>query len=260
VLSYIHKNKHILKIPITKPIFVLGLPRTGTTFLQAILALDPSTRHMKSWEATLPIPPPRKETYEHDPRIEMIDVLLQSGKIFDPDFIEGMRSFHRIRGDAAEEDLLTFHQGLPYILSANKRLELKPKLITTVGFFMAQGMLTTHEGYLDWFYSQENKAYYYKYQRRLLQVLSSKYPPRSHWVLKAPIHSLFLGPLLNEFSDARVIITHRHPSAVLPSWAHFMAQTVSLPPSLPPSLSPFFHPFSFLQPPLFPVLEQSLLF
>ncbi|MCO4769838.1 MAG: sulfotransferase, partial [Deltaproteobacteria bacterium] len=43
-------------IPIERPIFVLGFPRTGTTVLQNMLEQAPHRRALQFWETTSPIP------------------------------------------------------------------------------------------------------------------------------------------------------------------------------------------------------------
>lgn len=52
---------------VERPLFVLGLPRTGTTLLYELLACDPSSRSPTTWELSRPCPPPLAETYQTDP-------------------------------------------------------------------------------------------------------------------------------------------------------------------------------------------------
>jgi hypothetical protein len=62
----------------------------------------------------------------------------------------------------------------------------------------------------------------YNYARRQLQFLSWKYRA-DHWVLKTPAHLSWLGELLDAFPNASVIVTHRDPLQVVPSWCSLMA-------------------------------------
>src|SRR5262249_56336613 len=55
---------------IVAPIFIVGLPRTGSTLLHHLLAQDPDTRVTQAWEVMYPSPPPTRDTYDTDPRIE----------------------------------------------------------------------------------------------------------------------------------------------------------------------------------------------
>ena len=47
---------------ITAPVFVIGLPRSGTTFLHNLLTQDPRNRSPLTWEIMFPSPPPERET------------------------------------------------------------------------------------------------------------------------------------------------------------------------------------------------------
>ena len=49
-MEYVLKNPSICEQEIRKPIIVLGFPRTGTTMLYNLLALDPATRAPRLWE------------------------------------------------------------------------------------------------------------------------------------------------------------------------------------------------------------------
>jgi len=51
------------------PIFVVGLPRTGTTALSQLLSADPQIRFLRMWESGSPVPPPEAATQYTDPRI-----------------------------------------------------------------------------------------------------------------------------------------------------------------------------------------------
>ena len=212
VVRYLTRHPQVIEEnPISKPVFIIGLPRTGSTFLQGLLAQDPDARHMRMWEANIPTPPPRKETYETDPRCQMIEKGLQSAKIVDPEYMSGLRKYHYVSGETAEEDLMLFHHSM---------------------FFFGQYYLCGDGEYRNWFFSQTNKAYCYRYIRRFLQVISANYHPTSHFVLKAPVHTLFVDSLIREFPDARVIVTHRDPGPIVVSWSQFQAQLLNIHTSL----------------------------
>src|ERR1700685_4514491 len=51
------------------PVFVIGLPRTGTTALTQLVAADPQFRSLRTWESSAPVPPPESATEHTDPRI-----------------------------------------------------------------------------------------------------------------------------------------------------------------------------------------------
>jgi hypothetical protein len=53
---------------VTRPVFIVGIPRSGTTALSHLLARDRRHRSLLSWEATASTPPPAAATYDSDPR------------------------------------------------------------------------------------------------------------------------------------------------------------------------------------------------
>ena len=57
-----HRERHpqVAEQAIRQPLFILGLPRTGTTVLFNLLALDPANRAPLAWEVEHPCPPPRE--------------------------------------------------------------------------------------------------------------------------------------------------------------------------------------------------------
>src|SRR5678815_3791598 len=65
----IARHPEITAAPIVRPLFVVGLPRTGTSILHELLAQDPANRVPMTWEVMHPWPPPERATYETDARI-----------------------------------------------------------------------------------------------------------------------------------------------------------------------------------------------
>ena len=59
------------------PVFVIGLPRTGTTALSQLVAADPQFRSLRMWESQAPTPPPEAATQHTDPRIAQAEEGLQ---------------------------------------------------------------------------------------------------------------------------------------------------------------------------------------
>src|ERR1700727_3178129 len=57
---------------VTAPIVITGLPRTGSTHLQALLATRPGARSPREWEMRLPSPPPEAATAATDTRIDEV--------------------------------------------------------------------------------------------------------------------------------------------------------------------------------------------
>src|ERR1700757_1597436 len=58
------------------PIFIVGLPRSGSTLLHSLMGQVSGLRVPLYWEMANPSPPPTEETYAHDPRIDQVCSLL----------------------------------------------------------------------------------------------------------------------------------------------------------------------------------------
>jgi hypothetical protein len=70
LVDYRSSHPGIADEVIVRPLFILGLPRTGTTLLYGLLAEDPANRAPLSWEIDDPCPPVETESDSSDPRIE----------------------------------------------------------------------------------------------------------------------------------------------------------------------------------------------
>ena len=79
---------------IRRPLFVVGLPRTGSTLLHHLLAQDPGGRVARAWEVMEPSPPPDRARYE------------TWGQSLSGEFREGVRYWPRIEACAAHLDAL----------------------------------------------------------------------------------------------------------------------------------------------------------
>ena len=179
---------------IRQPIFITGLPRSGTTFLHALLAKDPVCRAPQVWEVMHPSPPPENVSYLSDPRIELTRKELGWINVLMPDFAK----CHFIEATLPQECIaMTDHSFLSYL-------------------FESMYYVTS---YRKWHDAQDKRAAY-QYHRQFLQQLQWRCPG-SHWVLKAPSHLMALSSLLEVYPDAQIVMTHRDPLKVLPSCASF---------------------------------------
>ena len=186
------ENPEIAGIPIEKPVFIVGLARTGTTILFNLLAEDPANRAPISWEVQYPDPPPSGASFENDPRIR------RTRKEFD--------------------QMVQIAPAVPSIHEIGERLpqECMP--------FMAHTLLTPQPwwvynipGYQAWV-DEQSAAPAYAHHRVFLEHLQSGHM-KQRWVLKSPIHLATLDALLDEYPDARIIFTHRDPAKIVPSVA-----------------------------------------
>ena len=192
-LRLVHDRKRspaITEQEIIKPLFIIGLPRTGSTLLHNLLAQDPANRTPLTWEVMEPSPPPEKVHFTDDPRIASTEKLLKK-------FDWLAQDFKRIH---------PMHAHLPTECVA----------IMSPSFASPQFQSTYQvPSYQKWLHS-ENLRPAYTFHRRFLQHLQWRCPPQ-RWVLKAPAHIFALDSLFAVYPDARIIQIHRHPLEVIGS-------------------------------------------
>jgi hypothetical protein len=181
---------------ITAPLIGLGLPRTGSTALAALLAEDPNARSLLVWMAGEPAPPPAT-VQGPDPRIAAVEF--------------SMTMQHELAPRLA--------QLVP--MSPNGPEECQDLMALTFKshYFLAFAHIPS---YADWFLDTDLTSTY-SYERRALKLLQWKAPKRP-WRLKCPTHLLFLPALNRVFPDARFVMTHRDPTDVMVSVADVFAE------------------------------------
>ena len=179
---------------IHRPLFITGLPRSGTTFLHALLAQDPAHRAPQVWEVMHPSPPPEQSSYATDPRIAATARQLKWLDLLMPDF----KKVHMIGARLPQECIaITSHAFRSYSFET---------------------MSAVHS-YRIWHDGQDKRPEY-EFHRQFLQHLQWRCPGQ-RWVLKAPGHLLALEALLQVYPDAGIVMTHRDPLKVLASCASF---------------------------------------
>lgn len=202
--DYLAADLGTLDEPVHQPIFVIGAPRTGTTVMHGVLAQDPDHRAPEGWELLRPVPPPHP-----DPDVRATDprIALAGAELVMPQTVaSGMLAIHEYSGRMFKECL------------------------SAMSFeFRSEEMVSRTDvpTYQAWYDTADLRPAYRTY-RKVLQILQRRMPTR-RWVLKSPAHLQGLAALLEVFDDARFVITHRDPTAILPSvtsliatmrWAH----------------------------------------
>jgi hypothetical protein len=69
IMDWRARHPEVAAQQVKRPIFILGLPRSGTSNLLSLLSFDPAHRVPRMWEIYRSVPPPSRETYDTDPRI-----------------------------------------------------------------------------------------------------------------------------------------------------------------------------------------------
>lgn len=176
--------------PITRPIFITGMPRSGSTFLHELLAEDPGNRAPRVWELMFPFAPTRTRQTERDPRVRKAAANLWWFRRLAP----GADSIHPLRAESPHECVAI----QSYTLFSEE--------------FISMFRVPRYEAFLH----AADLRPVYVWQRKFLQYLQQPSPPRQ-WVLKAPDHVRGLEALFTAFPDAVVVQTHRNPLEVLES-------------------------------------------
>jgi hypothetical protein len=172
------------------PVFVIGLPRTGTTALSQLVAADPQFRSLRMWESQAPTPPPEAATQHSDPRIAQA----QAGLDMLNEMFPLMKTLYNSEATAATEcqDLMgmsfrTFHfDGAVRVPS-----------------------------YLAWLMNCDMRETY-TFHRRVLKLLQWHCPPVL-WHLKTPVHMFALDALVEAYPNAKFMWSHRDPAKVMGS-------------------------------------------
>jgi hypothetical protein len=206
VLDWLARHPELERLPLPAPIFVVGLPRTGTTALSHLLAQDPATRSLRVWESAQPVPPPESASEHTDPRIEAATKQLEAMRQLSP-------------------RLASMHEDTPTGPTENHDL-----LGMSFRTFHFEGMAWVPR-YVEWWLGCDMLPAY-RLHRRVLQLLQSRCPP-DRWMLKSPPDSFCLDAVRSAYPDARFVMTHRDPAQVLGSvcsLVHTMYEMTGRPP------------------------------
>ncbi len=190
VLDYLDKHPQLLERPIEKPMFVFGLPRTGTTLVINMLNADPGRRSLLRWEALDSVPPPRADELSAGERYEKEQAKLDMSIKYAPH----ISAIHHEDADSPTECQFAMSQS-----------------------FCAQYYEAIAEvpGYRHWLLHEANYLPAFRYHKQLLQLLQAE--ATGHWTLKTPWHPLFLDALTEVYPDAQLVMTHRDPVDVVGS-------------------------------------------
>ncbi len=204
-LQYVNDRKvypGIARQKIVKPVFIIGLVRTGTTILHDILAQDPANRAPLTWEVTFPSPPPATSTFQSDPRIARCEAGF-------PPLDERREKFKAMHPMGAQ-------------LSQECVVMMGDTMCTPL--FHNQFRVTRYQ---DWVDRDADWAHVYDFHQKQLQHLQSGHAGE-RWVLKTGAHMWGLEHLLAAYPDARIVFTHRDPVKSLTSYASLTALVRSM--------------------------------
>ncbi|WPD21008.1 MAG: sulfotransferase [Candidatus Electrothrix scaldis] len=194
VQNQVKQYHEIKEEKIKQPLFIIGLPRTGSTLLQRLLSQAPSCRSLLYWEGLFPAPFSQSYTQQGvDPRIHDAE------------------EFIHIRNSVVQ-NINTMHSS--YACQPEECFLLLDKSFISPRFHV----LFDLPDYFDWVKKQDMVPVYL-YHKQQLQVLQFTTPHRAQqrWILKDPLHLFGINSLLEVFPDACIVQTHRAPLQSLSS-------------------------------------------
>ncbi len=181
-----------------RPLYIVGMPRTGTTLLYNLLCQDPASRPLMVWEAMHPAVSQREEHARIDPRpgrmrsaVKLVNYLAPHLKQIHPLYPDGPEECGWLMSNAFVSQMFFLLGSVPNYEAWFRALP-HPRLLTV-----------------------------YDYYKRQLQLLQLGDPAMAsgqrHWILKSPIHQTTLLPLMEAIPTANIVQTHRDPRDVIPS-------------------------------------------
>lgn len=198
IQALLKSKPEILQTSIPDPIFVIGLPRTGTTYLHTLMAQDPRHRTIPYWESFEPVPPFKGP----DLRIKRLAKMLRQMD----DVAPGYQAIHPMTAESPEECVALFMNAF-----------------RTVQFDIQYRV----PDYVDWVQAQDKTIAYRAYYQQL-QIIQYFRPCGQRFLLKDPSHTLNLDAMLSVFPDAKFIFTHRDPVKSVSSICSLYAYTRSM--------------------------------
>ncbi len=179
----------LLARPIRAPVFITGMPRSGTTFLHRLILRDPGTEAPRLFQLMYPCAWGANRLGAAL-RKSWVSLQLAAFGVIVPE----LNALHPVTVDAPEECTdITAH------VFQSLRFESTYRVPSYKSWLQRNGFLDA-----------------YRFHRRFLQHLDAQLPGR-RWILKSPDHLFALDDLRNVYPDARLVCVHRDPVRVLAS-------------------------------------------
>jgi len=184
VEAALRRHPEIWQRELRRPMVLTGIPRSGTSALFNLLAVDPAARALRLWETQAPDPPEGLAPGAVDPRHLAMQQRYEQALQRNPEFTK----IHFASADTPEECPLL-------------------QAVTLHG--VHHGLEVLLEPYATWFLGQDLLPMYRSY-RTLLQMLDWQ-RPGERWLLKSPAHLWAIDAVLAVFPDAAIVFSHRDP-------------------------------------------------
>jgi hypothetical protein len=186
------RHPEILDQAIDRPIFIAGMPRSGSSFLHNLIAQDPGVFVPFCWQTIHPCPLPGERPGEVSRRVGLVDRQIGKFARMAPEF----PAIHPFTARSAQEcSEITAH------VFRSRRFETTHQLAEYPRWLEAAGDLPG-----------------YAFHKRFLQHLQYRRGP-GRWILKCPEHTFSLPSIRAVYPDAGFVFMHRDPVKVLQSVA-----------------------------------------
>ncbi|WP_240700620.1 sulfotransferase [Sphingobium sp. MP9-4] len=190
--AYLSANPETADIVIDRPIIIVGLPRSGTTHLENLIAADRRLRYLPVYLGSEATPTPGESVGP-------------DGK--DPRWLRSNAHWDRMKGNAI---MAAMHEHSPDHACGENELQM-PDFSTYQWEWMAEV-----PRWRDYYLSHDQTPHY-AYGKRILQAVAHQYPSERRWIMKGNQHSEQLPALNAVYPDAIFVQTHRDPLAILQS-------------------------------------------
>lgn len=178
------EQPEVLAVQVRRPLFIVGLPRSGTTVLHKLLSLDGQFQGLEWWLSQAPMVRPLRETW--DTRAEYQESVARLEYLYRR--IPEQRKAHEIIAGEVEECIPVLMQSFRSTL------------------FSHPTPLPTYDAWL----AGQNASESYRYYANVLRLVGAR-DSRMRWLLKCAFHMVEIGALFELFPDACIIHTHRDP-------------------------------------------------
>lgn len=204
MIEDIKRHPEILDEKVEVAGIILGLPRTGSTIFQRLLASAPGMTGLRWYEAQNFAPFPGEERGNPVERRTYAQAMIDGWLQLAPE----LASIHPLEPDAPDEEILVL--GQMFVSTMVEGMNFVPSFTRWLnGYDQSQG----HEDL-----------------KTILQYLQWQDPSRrgAKWILKSPSNLPYAEVAANAFPNALLIMTHRDPLQTVPSYISMQAALYKL--------------------------------
>jgi hypothetical protein len=190
--EFLKRHPQVPDIAIDRPIFIVGLPRSGTTHLENLIASDRRLRYLPVYLGAQAAPTPG-EAPGPDGR--------------DPRWHRSNQRWKRVK---ANPIMAAMHEHSPDHACGENELQI-PDFASYQWEWLADV-----PKWRDFYYTEDQTSHY-EYARTMLKAIAFQLPSERRWILKGNAQSEQLPQLMKVYPDATIVMTHRDPLAILQS-------------------------------------------